>query len=202
MLQAAPTPFAAALLAGGQSRRMGQDKALLEWQGEPLWRVQLGKIASLNPARLLISCREEQGLSPVPLGVQPVYDPPDNQGPLPAIWRCLDQVRLPLLVLGVDMPGMTAEFLGKIVQRGLAVPGRGLVYEGARGFEPLAAMYPVEALPLLKEAVDTGNYRLQAFVRATVEAGLLEALPVPAHAAGCFSNLNTPADFRQSGPEL
>lgn len=202
MLQAASTPFAAALLAGGQSRRMGQDKALLDWGGKPLWQVQLGKIATLNPERLLLSCREEQALSPVPPEVQPVYDPPDNQGPLPAIWRCLDQVQLPLLVLGVDMPGMTADFLGEIVQRGIAVPGRGIVYEGARGFEPLAALYPVEVLPLLKEAVDTGNYRLQAFVRAAVEAGLLEALPVPPQAAGCFSNLNTPEDFRQSSPEL
>lgn len=129
MPQAPPTPFAAALLAGGQSRRMGQDKALLDWGGQPLWQVQLGKIATLNPARVLLSCREEQALSPVPLGVQTVYDPPGNQGPLPAIWRCLDQVRLPLLVLGVDMPGMTADFLGEIVQRGLSVPGRGVVYE-------------------------------------------------------------------------
>lgn len=202
MPQALTNPFAAALLAGGQSRRMGQDKALLDWGGKPLWQVQLGKIATLNPARVLLSCREEQALSPVPLGVQTVYDPPGNQGPLPAIWRCLDQVRLPLLVLGVDMPGMTADFLGEIVQRGLSVPGRGVVYEGSRGFEPLAALYPVEVLSLLKEAVDTGNYRLQAFVRAAVEAGLLEALPVPAHAAGCFSNLNTPEDFRESSVEL
>lgn len=202
MLQALTTPFAAALLAGGQSRRMGQDKALLDWGGKPLWQVQLGKIATLNPARVLLSCREEQALSPVPLGVQTVYDPPDNQGPLPAIWRCLEQVRLPLLVLGVDMPGMTADFLGEIVQRGLSVSGRGAVYEGTRGFEPLAALYPVEVLPLLKNAVDTGNYRLQAFVRAAAEAGLLEALPVPAQAAGCFSNLNTPEDFRKSGSEL
>ncbi|WP_009965941.1 molybdenum cofactor guanylyltransferase [Verrucomicrobium spinosum] len=202
MPQAPPTPFAAALLAGGQSRRMGQDKALLDWGGQPLWQVQLGKIATLNPARVLLSCREEQALSPVPLGVQTVYDPPGNQGPLPAIWRCLDQVRLPLLVLGVDMPGMTADFLGEIVQRGLSVPGRGVVYEGSRGFEPLAALYPVEGLPLLRKAMDAGNYRLQAFVRAAVEAGLLDALPVPAHAAGCFSNLNTPEDFRESSVEL
>ena len=202
MPHAARPPFAAALLAGGQSRRMGQDKALLDWGGKPLWQVQLGKVAALNPARVLLSCREEQALSPVPPGVQPVYDPPDNQGPLPAIWRCLVQVRLPLLVLGVDMPGMAADFLGGIVQRGLSVPGRGAVYEGTRGFEPLAALYPVEVLPHLEEAVNTGNYRLQAFIRTAVEAGLLEALPVPAGAEGCFSNLNTPEDFRKSSPEI
>ncbi|WP_265593760.1 molybdenum cofactor guanylyltransferase [Verrucomicrobium sp. BvORR034] len=195
-------PFAVALLAGGQSRRMGQDKALLEWGGKLLWQVQLGKIISLNPDRVLLSCREEQGLRPIPAGTEPIYDPPDNQGPLPALLRCLNLARLPLLVLGVDMPGMTTGFLGEIVRRGLVVPGRGLVYEGARGFEPLAALYPVEVLPLLQEALDKGNYRLQAFIRGAVEAGLLEALPVPAHAVRYFSNLNTPEDFRQSSPEL
>lgn len=195
-------PFAAALLAGGQSRRMGRDKALLDWQGRALWQVQLGKLASLNPARLLLSCREEQQLRPVPAGVEPVYDPPDNQGPLPALWRCLDGVRLPLLVLGVDMPGMRETFLGDMVRRGLSTAGRGVVYEGERGFEPLAAFYPVEVLPLLKAAVTAGNFRLQAFIRSAVDAGLMEVLPVLTEHESCFSNLNAPEDFRQSSPEL
>ncbi|MEZ0386151.1 MAG: molybdenum cofactor guanylyltransferase, partial [Verrucomicrobium sp.] len=107
-------PFAAVLLAGGQSRRMGKDKAWLDWEGQPLWQVQLGKLQTLHPAKLMIACREEQALTPVG-GVELVLDPPDNQGPLPAILRCLELARLPLLVLGVDMPQMTADLLQSIV---------------------------------------------------------------------------------------
>ena len=101
--------FAAALLAGGKSSRMGADKALLDWRGVPLWRVQLGKLIELNPDRLLLSCREEQRLKNV--FAEFVFDPPDNPGPLGAIARCLEIAQRPLLVLAVDMPAMTPSFL-------------------------------------------------------------------------------------------
>jgi len=57
--------FAAVLLCGGRSTRMGRDKAFLDWDGRPLWQVQLEKLQQLAPQRLLISCREEQKVEQV-----------------------------------------------------------------------------------------------------------------------------------------
>jgi molybdopterin-guanine dinucleotide biosynthesis protein A len=58
-------PFAAALLAGGKSRRMGRDKALLpvEWEGAsvPLWERQLSILKALAPAELVISGPHRKG---------------------------------------------------------------------------------------------------------------------------------------------
>ena len=40
--------LSAVLLAGGESRRMGQDKATLEFRGGPLWQRQLELLDQLN----------------------------------------------------------------------------------------------------------------------------------------------------------
>ncbi|MBO0696335.1 MAG: NTP transferase domain-containing protein, partial [Verrucomicrobia bacterium] len=41
--------ISAVLLAGGQSRRMGTDKATLPFRGKPLWQIQLGLLRELEP---------------------------------------------------------------------------------------------------------------------------------------------------------
>ena len=79
--------FAAVLLCGGQSTRMGRDKAFIDWQGRPLWQVQLDKLQQLGPERLLISCRAEQKVGQVfnlsSIASECVFDPPEaDDGPL------------------------------------------------------------------------------------------------------------------------
>ena len=57
--------FTAALLAGGQSRRMGRDKVFLPivWEGKsvPLWERQLSILKSVEPAELVISGPSKPG---------------------------------------------------------------------------------------------------------------------------------------------
>ena len=47
--------FAAVLLAGGRSTRMGTNKALLDYQGMPIWRFQMDKLIQLGPDQLFFS---------------------------------------------------------------------------------------------------------------------------------------------------
>ena len=187
-----PAGFAAALIAGGQSRRMGQDKAWLDWQGQPLWQFQLGKLKELNPALLLVSCREEQRITSE--GAEVLHDPADNQGPLPALARCLSRARTPLLVLAVDMPHVTVPLLCELVQQS-AAPAEGAVFHGAHGYEPLCAVYPVASLPLLEDSLTQGNLRLQVFVQQAVDAGLMRVIPLSKEQEALFFNLNTSADL-------
>lgn len=184
--------FAAALIAGGQSTRMGRDKAWLEWQGHPLWRVQLGKLAELSPALLIIACREEQRL--IAEGTVLMTDPPGHEGPLPALARCLERAHLPVLALAVDMPRVTAPLLREILQYGHE-GGCGAVFRSAHGYEPLCALYPREVLPLLRESLAQGNRRMQAFVQRAVDANLLHVIPLSDEREALFFNLNTPADL-------
>src|SRR5260221_14708053 len=50
-------PFSAALLAGGQSSRMGTDKAEIELDGQPLWQRQLDKLRATDAVEVFISGR-------------------------------------------------------------------------------------------------------------------------------------------------
>lgn len=186
-------PFAAALICGGRSFRMGRDKAWLDWGGSPLWSVQLEKLSSLRPARLLIACREEQNIQA--LGAEIVYDPPGNAGPLPALLRCLELVQMPLLALAVDMPEMSPALLRRMVEEGVA-ENRGVIFHNETfGYETLAALYPPAAIPLLRTAVQAHDYRLQSIAQTAVDAGLMFVHEPSPLEDDQFRNVNTPDDL-------
>lgn len=187
---------AAALIAGGQSRRMGTDKAFLPWHGRLLWEHQMDKLRSLAPAQLLLSCREDQPFAPA-AGVNKVNDLAPGCGPLGGIAACLSVCEAPLLVvLGVDLPQLPAEYLTELLQA--SRPGCGAVVQRTAGdrayFEPLAAVYPASLAAAAAMRLQAGQLALQPFIAEAVAAGQMRVLPAPQDA--WFANLNAPEDLR------
>lgn len=189
------TPFAAVLLAGGRSTRMKQDKALLHWHGQELWQAQLHKLQSLGAERVLLSCRSEQPLF-VNEGVEIIHDPAGvDDGPLGAITRCLERVQMPLLVLAVDMPWMTAAFLREHLVPD-AEPVRGLFYRGPHGDEVLAGLYVPAMLPLMQAALREKRLALQPVIEACVHSHLAATQMLSDDQTPFFHNVNTPHDLK------
>lgn len=189
------TPFAAALIAGGRSTRMKQDKALLHWHGQELWQAQLHKLQSIGAERVLLSCRQEQPLFASD-GVETVHDPEDaDDGPLGAITRCLEHVQMPLLVLAVDMPWMTAAFLREQLGKH-DNPQRGWFFRGPHGDEALAGMYVPAMLPHMRQALSEKNLKLQHVIEVCVHAGSAVTSQIEDGQAAFFHNVNTPADLK------
>ena len=181
--------FAAVLLCGGLSTRMGRDKAFIDWHGRPLWRVQLEKLQQLGPERLVISCRAEQKVGQVfnlsSKAPEFIFDPPNtNDGPLGAITRCLERVQMPLLVLAVDMPWMTVEFLRERV-----VPGG--FFRGPHGFEALCAVYELGMLPIMQTALAEHRLALQRVIEAFQPCVQV----LREEDEGFFRNANTPEEL-------
>ncbi len=186
--------FAALLLAGGKSQRMGRDKALLEWQGQPLWRVQVAKLRALRPERLLIACREEQRLG-ADLDIDWLFDPPnDESGPMGAIRRALDAVQMPLLVLAVDMPRMTTDFMRAELLCS-AMHQKGFFITTERGPEPMAAIYAPLMLQRMNRCLEEGRLSLQQFVLECTEVELACVRSIEPQESFYFSNANTPTDW-------
>lgn len=182
---------AAVLLCGGQSTRMGRDKAFIDWQGRPLWQVQLEKLQQLGPERVLISCRAEQEVRQVfnlsSKAPEFIFDPPNtDDGPLGAITRCLELVQTPLLVLAVDMPWMTIEFL-----RDHILPGG--FFRGPHGFEALCAVYEPGMLPTMQKALAERRLALQR----VIEACQPRVHELGTEHAPFFRNANTPDELTE-----
>ena len=108
----------------------------------------------------------------------------------------MEQVQLPLLALAVDMPETTVDLLHRMLAEGLPAK-RGVIFRSEDfGYEPLAALYPVEVIPMLRTAVRAHDFRLQNFAQAAVDASLM-FVHRPSHLEqGQFKNVNTPDDLQ------
>lgn len=166
---------------------MGCDKALLEIDGEPLWRRQLATLRALAPEQLLVS-------GPSRGEGETVADEIDNAGPLGGVAAALHKCTAPLLVvLAVDLPGITPAFLRMLLA--LCRDGRGVVPRGPEFFEPLAAIYPVVAAEIASAQLRRGEFSMQEFVGATIREGWVTERKLAPEEAALFANLNTPADL-------
>jgi len=182
----------ALLLTGGLSRRMGTDKATLLVNGEPLWSRQLRTLRELKPATLAVSARTRPSWCPSDAAV--ILDGDTSRGPLSGLAAALASLQTThLLALAVDLPRMTSEHLKTLCALGR--PGCGVVPVRGNRFEPLCAVYPVEASPQAVAALNSDDASLQSFIRTLETAGQTQPFSVATVDDPLYHNLNTPTDL-------
>jgi molybdopterin-guanine dinucleotide biosynthesis protein A len=184
--------ISAVLLAGGESRRMGRDKAILEWHGRPLWEWQIEKLRALHPQRIFLSARAE--LAWRPADAELVVDVPPSRGPLSGLTAALTAIDTDhLLALAVDMPFITTEHLRLLC--GLATNGIGVIPMIDGKAEPLAAIYPKEARATFHKALQTNKFSLQPIARKLIGLNRLREMPVSSAARELYKSINEPGDL-------
>jgi molybdopterin-guanine dinucleotide biosynthesis protein A len=188
------TDFTAALLAGGQSKRMGQDKAYLavEWEGAsvPLWERQWAVLQSIACGKLVISGPRKPEY---PASVLVWPDDWPGAGPLGGIATCLSRMESAfVLVLAVDLPQIQPIFLKKLLAR--SEGSCGVVPRCDDHFEPLIALYPAAALPVAIDQLRKEDYVLQHFVAKLLQNRLIVGYEIEAGDQSQLENWNTPED--------
>jgi molybdopterin-guanine dinucleotide biosynthesis protein A len=189
---------AGALLLGGASSRMGEDKAARRVGGEPAARRLARLLASLFEEVLLVGGRPPEGAPGRPV--------PDRQGaprcPLRGLVAALEASEAPaLLVLATDQLAVTPALLLALAARGDAdavVP----VAEGR--LQPLCALYRRETvLPVARGHLAEGRLALHALLDV-LEVGRLEGPDLEAVAPGgrALRSANTPEAWRALEAEL
>jgi molybdopterin-guanine dinucleotide biosynthesis protein A len=177
--------FSAVLLAGGESRRMGRDKATMEFEGVPLWRRQLQLLRALEPQKLFVSARTRPEW--LPADTELLLDDPPSRGPLSGLTKALAVMRTThLIALAVDMPFMTVSELRKL--RELATENSGVVPVIGERAEPLAAIYPAHAAADFKAALAGDDFSLQRLVGKFA----LRHKIATKEAVDLYRNFNTP----------
>lgn len=184
--------ISAVLLAGGESRRMGRDKASVLFRGKPLWQHQLELLRRLNPAEVFVSARIDPEWRPH--DVIFVADASPSRGPLSGLAAALDRATTShLLVLAIDMPCMSNEYLEFLCAQ--IEPGRGVLPTMDQRAEPLSAIYPREGATEVSKALTKSDFSLQSLTRELVAAGKLQPINVKDRERNLFLNVNAPPDL-------
>jgi molybdenum cofactor guanylyltransferase len=187
--------LSAVLLAGGESRRMGKDKATLQFRGRPLWQIQFELLRKLQPSETFISARTDPTWRPE--DVRFVADIPPSRGPLSGLAASLAQMHTRhLLALAIDMPFMTEDFLLSLCDH--IEPGCGVVPKTDNRAEPLAAIYPHEAEIDFRSALAGIDFSMQSVVRHLVESGKLREVRVKEQEKNFFLNVNELSDLQSA----
>lgn len=196
MLSPSERPWTAGILAGGRSARFGQDKASFLWQGERLIDRQIALLNSLHPAKIIISCREEQNFTFS--NAQTLHDQEKDIGPIEGLRQILREIVTDfVLVIAVDMPRLEGPTLSKLLGR-CRDENKGVIFCRDDLFEPLCAIYPKTALALIEEQILQGEKSLQDFARLCLRKGMMVSLEASPEDLQALTNMNSPKDIQQN----
>ena len=147
----------AVVLAGGESRRMGRDKALLPWRGKPLIQGVLEQLER-NVEELVVSTNRREAYSF--LNVKIVEDKEKGLGPIAGIIAGLRASSKEInAVTAGDIPFLNLPLLRKMKKK--AEEGYKAVVPLCQGYhEPLFGIYTKGILPSLEGALERGTRKI------------------------------------------
>lgn len=188
------------ILAGGESSRMGRDKARLELGGVPLILRTAKLVQSVAGAPAIIGNPEAYRA----FDLRAIADDCPGAGPLGGIATALRAAAAPWsLVVATDLPYLTREWLEYLIARALASRADAVLPMNARGAEPLCAMYHQRAEPAIRKALERGTRKVTDGLRDVRVEMIAPAEWNPFDSEGLlFKNMNSPEDYEEAKAKL
>lgn len=187
-----------AIQAGGQSTRMGQNKALMPFLGKPLIQRMVERLQSLADEMILITNTPELYRF---LGLPSFTDLLPGLGNLGGLYTALSVAKQPLAaVLACDLPFVNAGLLAAQQELLLAEDMDVVIPRSQEGLEPLHSLYRRKTcLPAIRAALDAGERRMISWF-PVVRVRELTADEIRRHDPDglAFINVNTPEEFQRA----
>jgi molybdopterin-guanine dinucleotide biosynthesis protein A len=196
----ASAAVAGLVLAGGRSVRFGGEKAVAELRGKPLlaWAAERLQAVCEHVAANVRPATEAEAVAAA-LGLPTLYDEPgDALGPLAGvkvglIWAAKTGASM-LAVSPCDAPLLPADLYLRLLEE---AQGGAALAETSDGRQPLCSLWPVTALPLVREALAGGAHPPTWQVLERSGARKVRFAP-----AAAFANINTRDDLAAIAAKL
>ena len=177
------------ILSGGQSTRMGTDKALLQIKGKTLLERAVEICNPVCNAILISSNNPEHGKYGYPV----IADEIQDCGPLCGIYSCLKHSETDWnLVVSVDSAFVTQDFVEFLISE--IGDFDAIIPVHKNGKEPLIALYHKNCIQAINERIKLNDYKMHNLLnilntKFTNVDSWIKKNP------GIFKNLNRPEDF-------
>jgi len=186
--------MAGIVLAGGENRRMGVDKAFIKVAGRPLIEHILEALREVTAPVIVVTNSPEAYASYDAIVVTDAFD---KRGPLTGIYSGL--LRSPdeyNVVVACDMPFLNPRLLSHMLN---IAEGNDITLPKVGEFvEPLHAVYRRELLPLIEERIKSDQRQIRGMfsglrIRFVTEEEIDRFDPM----RRSFVNLNTPEEYKE-----
>ncbi len=193
-----PENISLVIQAGGNSRRMGEDKGLKLFLGRPLIQRVVERV-SLLAAEILVTTNHPADYAFLNLPLIPDLIP--GRGALGGLYTALASASQPVVaVVACDMPFASVALLEAAISTLLREEVDVVIPRSAGGLEPLHAVYRRPAcLPFIQAAITANQLKIiDWFSSVRVRELGLEEVAVIDPSGLTFQNVNTPEEFSEA----
>jgi molybdopterin-guanine dinucleotide biosynthesis protein A len=188
------TDVTAVLLAGGKSRRMGQDKRFLSIGGETLYERTLAVLRALFKTVVVVIAQDSP---PLQAEVPILRDLIPECGSLGGLYTGLKRAVTPFaFTVACDMPFLDPRTIGYFTQ--IKDDADVVMAKLQNGLQPMHALYHQRCLPMIETLIQTRQLKIQqlaAHPSLRVRLVTPDELDTIDPTGRSFCNVNTPAEL-------
>jgi molybdopterin-guanine dinucleotide biosynthesis protein A len=184
--------------AGGASRRMGQDKALMPFLGRPLIQRVVDRLTPIAD-KMIVTTNSPDDYRFLDLPLFPDLRP--GRGALGGLYTALSSAtREAVAVVACDMPFASASLIEAANRLLIEEEADVVIPNSGDGLEPLHAVYRCKTcIPAIEAAIDADQWKLISWF-PQVKVHILQPDEIKLYDPSrlAFWNLNTPEEFAEA----
>ncbi len=188
----------AIILAGGDSKRLGRPKALLEFNGRSLIALMIDRLSVLFNELTVVTDRPEL-YSGLPVMLTGDILKQKGKSPLRGIHAGLSNNEHPYqFVVACDMPFLNLELI-KYMARFAPAYDAVVPHVGGEYYQPLHAFYKRSCIDVIEQQVSQGRFKVNEFYR-NLKVRFITTAEIARYDPGhnSFININTWEDYEQA----